>query len=111
FDPTARNHSLSTPLDMAVPRNGQTLYGAAFGSSRIGVFSTAALEGDTFNPRSTSASYINVTGGGPSGLVLDETRGRLYVTTRFDNSVKVIDLATRAQLATLALPNPEPAVI
>ncbi len=52
FDPTARNHSLSTPLDMAVTSNGQTLYVAAFGSSRIGVFSTAALEADTFNPRS-----------------------------------------------------------
>lgn len=111
FDPTARNHSLSTPLDMAVTSNGQTLYVAAFGSSRIGVFSTAALEADTFNPRATSANYINVTGGGPSGLVLDEARGRLYVTTRFDNAVKVIDLATKAQLANLTLPNPEPAVI
>ena len=111
FDPTARNHSLSTPLDMAVTGNGQTLYVAAFGSSRIGVFSTAALEADTFNPRTASANYINVSGGGPSGLVLDEARGRLYVTTRFDNSVKVIDTTTRVQVAAVTLPNPEPAVI
>ena len=27
---------------------------------------------DTFNPRTASANYINVTGGGPSGLALDE---------------------------------------
>ncbi len=111
FDPTARNHSLSTPLEMAVTSNGQTLYVAAFGSSRIGVFSTAALEADTFNPRTASANYINVSGGGPSGLVLDEARGRLYVTTRFDNSVKVIDTATRAQVAAVTLPNPEPAAV
>ncbi len=111
FDPTARNHSLSTPLDMAVTSNGQTLYVAAFGSSRIGVFSTAALEADTFNPRTASANYINVTGGGPSGLVLDEARGRLYVTTRFDNAVKVIDVATKAQVAAVTLPNPEPASV
>ncbi|MBL8267160.1 YncE family protein [Steroidobacter sp.] len=111
FDATARNHSLSTPLDMAVTANGQTLYVAAFGSSRIGVFSTAALEANTFNPVTASANYIPVSGGGPSGLILDEPRGRLYVTTRFDNSVKVIDVATKAQLAAVTLPNPEPAVI
>jgi DNA-binding beta-propeller fold protein YncE len=111
FDAGAKNHSLATPLDMAVSSNGQTLYVTAFGSSRIGVFSTAELEADTFNPRSASANYIPVSGGGPSGLVLDEARGRLYVTTRFDNAVKVINLATRAEIAQVALPNPEPASI
>jgi DNA-binding beta-propeller fold protein YncE len=111
FDPTTKNHSLATPLEMAVSSNGQTLYVTAFGSSRIGVFNTAELEADTFNPRTASANYIPVTGGGPSGLVLDEARGRLYVTTRFDNSVKVIDLASKAQLASLAMPNPESAAV
>jgi DNA-binding beta-propeller fold protein YncE len=111
FDPTTRNHSLSTPLGMAVTANGQTLYVAAFGSSRIGVFSTSALEGDSFNPRSTSANYIDVTGGGPSAIVLDEPRGRLYVTTRFDNAVKVINLTTKVQVAAATLPNPEPASV
>ena len=111
FDPSTKNHSLSTPLDMVVSSNGQRLYVAAFGSSKVGVFDTAALENNTFNPRTTSANYINVTGGGPSGLVLDEARNRLYVMTRFDNSVKAIDLATRAQIASVALPNPEPASV
>jgi len=108
FDPTTKNHSLSTPLDMAVSADGKRLYVAAFGSSRIGVFDTAELEGNTFNPRTASANYINVGGGGPSGVVLDEARNRLYVMTRFDNSVKAINLATRSQLASLSLPNPEP---
>jgi DNA-binding beta-propeller fold protein YncE len=111
FDPTAKNHSLSTPVDMAVASNGQTLYVAAFGSSKIGVFNTTALENNTFDPRSASANYITVTGGGPSGLALDEARGRLYVLTRFDNSVKVINLATKQQVAAAALPNPEPASV
>ena len=111
FDPTVKNHSLSMPLDMAVTSNGQTLYVAAFGSSRIGVFNTAELEADTFNPRTASANYISVSGGGPSGLVLDEARGRLYVTTRFDNAVKVIDLASKAEIAAVSLPNPEPASV
>jgi len=111
FDPTAKNHSLSTPLDMAVTRDGQTLFLAAFGSSKIGVFDTEALENNTFDPRSASANYIAVSGGGPSGLALDEARGRLYVMTRFDNSVKVIDLASKLEVAQATLPNPEPASV
>lgn len=111
FDATQKNHSLSTPLDMAVSRDGKTLYVAAFGSSKVGVFDTATLENDSFNPRTQSARYITVGGGGPSGLVLDEARNRLYVTTRFDNGVKVIDLATRAQVGAATMPTPEPADI
>jgi YVTN family beta-propeller protein len=111
FDPTARQHSLATPVDMVVSGNGQTLFVAAFGSSRIGVFDTAQLRNNTFDPRAISSNYISVTGGGPSGLVLDEARGRLYVATRFDNAVKVVNLATKAQTASLAMPNPEPASV
>lgn len=111
FDATARDHSLSTPVDMAVSGDGKTLFVAAFGSSKIGVFDTAQLRTNTFDPRLVSASYIPVTGGGPSGVLLDEARGRMYVMTRFDNAVKVIDLASRAQTAAVALPNPEPASV
>jgi DNA-binding beta-propeller fold protein YncE len=111
FDATAKNHSLATPLDMAVTSNGQTLFVTAFGSSKIGVFDTAQLRNNTFDPRQLSASYIPVSGGGPSGLALDEARGRMYVMTRFDNAVKVIELASKAETAALALPNPEPASV
>jgi len=111
FDTTAKEHSLATPEGMAVSKDGRTLYVAAFGSSRIGVFNTSELEADTFNPRTASANYIKLSGGGPSGMVLDETRGRLYVMTRFDNAVKVVNLITRTEVAQAALPNPEPAHI
>src|ERR1035438_741003 len=92
FDPTAKTHSLSMPLDMAVTSNGKTLYVAAFGSSKVGVFDTTELQNDTFNPVTESVNYIPVSGGGVSGLALDEPRGLLYVMTRFDDSVKVINL-------------------
>jgi YVTN family beta-propeller protein len=111
FDATVAQSSLSTPLDMQVSSDGRTLFVAAFGSSKIGVFDTAALESNSFNPRTASANYITVGGGGPAGLVLDEPRGRLYVMTRFDNSVKVINPATKATVASIALPNPEPASV
>lgn len=111
FDPTVKNHSLSTPLEMVISRDGRKLYVAAFGSSKVGVFDTAALEANTFNPVTASPNYITVSGGGPSGLALDENRNRLYVMTRFDNAVKVINLATKVEVASLALFNPEPAQV
>lgn len=108
FDPTAKSHSLATPVQMAVSSDGQTVYVAAFGSSKIGVFRTAELENNTFNPVTESANYINVSGGGVSGVVLDEARGQLYATTRFDDALKVIKLASHAEVAQLTMPNPEP---
>jgi DNA-binding beta-propeller fold protein YncE len=111
FDPTAKTHSLSMPLDMAVTSDGKTLYVAAFGSSKIGVFATSALENDTFDPVAASANYITVSGGGVSGLALDEPRGLLYAMTRFDNAVKVINLKTNREITERILPNPEPPAI
>ncbi|MFI5366477.1 MAG: hypothetical protein ACHQ4J_12730 [Candidatus Binatia bacterium] len=102
---TVKEASLSTPLDMVVARNG-TLYVAAFGSSAVGTFDTAALENDTFVP--DPAHHIQVSGGGPSGLALDETNHRLYVLTRFDNAVKVIDTTSKTEIAQHPLFNPEP---
>ena len=111
FDPTAKAHSLSMPLDMAVSSNGATLYVAAFGSSKIGVFNTASLEADTFNPVTASANYIPVSGGGPSGVLLDEPRHQLYVMTRFDDAVKTVNLITNQEVSHVALPTPEPASV
>src|SRR5262245_17983057 len=107
--PGVMERSLATPLGMAVSGDGSTLYVAAFGSGVVGIFDTAALEADTFVP--DAADHIAVSGGGPSGVVLDEVRGRLYVLTRFDNGVSVVDLATRTEAAHLALFNPEPAKV
>ena len=105
-----KDHSLSTPLDVAVSDDGATLYVAAFGSGKVGVFPTAALEADAFDPALTSADYLAVTGGGPSGIALDG-HGHLFVATRFDDGVSMIDLASRAETAHLKLANPEPAAI
>ncbi|MDJ0850846.1 MAG: SMP-30/gluconolactonase/LRE family protein [Myxococcota bacterium] len=108
FDPTAKQHSLATPLEMAVSSDGATLYVAAFGSSRVGVIPTAQLENDSFDPTALSSGYIDVSGGGPAGLVLDETHDRLYVYTRFDNGVSVVDLASGSEVDHLTFYNPEP---
>lgn len=101
--------SLATPVDMQISSDGSTLYVAAFGSSKVGVFNIAALENDTFVP--DDSTHIDVTGGGPTGIVLDEARSRIYVLTRFDNGVSVIDSATQTELDHLLLHNPEPASV
>jgi len=108
FDATARNYSLSTPLDMAITSDGSKLFVASFGSSKVGVFATSSLEDDSFDPVAASANYINVSGGGAAGLALDEPRNLLYVLTRFDDAVKVVDLNASQEIAAFPLHNPEP---
>jgi len=66
-----------------VTKDGATLYVAALGSSKgRACFSTSQIEDNSFTPN--AARQIPVSGGGPTGLALDEGRGQLYVLTRFD---------------------------
>ncbi len=101
--------SLATPDSIAVSSNGQKIYVAAFGSQKVGVFDATQLENNTFTP--SAASHIPLTGGGPAGILLNEARNHLYVYTRFDNAVKVIDLTSWAQVRSVSLANPEPASV
>jgi DNA-binding beta-propeller fold protein YncE len=101
--------SLAFPTDMVVTPDGRTLYVAALGSSKVGVLSTHELETDTFVP--SEANQIPVTGGGPTGLALDARGGLLYVLTRFDNAISVVDVRGRHEIAHLPMFNPEPASV
>jgi DNA-binding beta-propeller fold protein YncE len=106
--PEIKEDSLSMPMDLVIGGDG-SVYVAAFGSSKVGKLDATALEEDSFVP--SAASHIEVSGGGPCGLALDEPRQRLYVLTRFDNAVKVIDTTTRTEVGTYPLFNPEPPAI
>jgi len=101
--------SLAFPTEMAVTADGSRLYVAAFGSSKLGVFDTAALEDDSFVP--DVANQIDLTGGGPTGVVLDQPRNLLYVLTRFDNSISIVDTAKGREIGHRAMLNPEPASV
>ena len=76
--------SLAFPLGMVFTNDGQTAYTPAFGSSAV-----AVLDADA-----NVVARIEVDGG-PSGLALDEGRGRLYVLSRFTQTIAIIDTATR----------------
>jgi YVTN family beta-propeller protein len=98
--------SLALPLQMVVDPSGSTLYLAAFGSSQVAAYSVSQLEDDSFVP-STDA-YIDVSGGGPSGLALSASGKRLYALTRFDDGVSVIDTGARKEIAHVTMYDPEP---
>ena len=101
--------ALTQPMEMAVSRDGKTLYVAAFGSNKVGILDTAKLEDNSFVP--SAKDQLTVSGGGPSGLVLDEANQRLYVLTRYDDGISVIDIGTRKEIAHVSMHNPEPAHI
>jgi YVTN family beta-propeller protein len=102
-----KEKSIANPMGMLVSPDGNTLYVASFGSGKVGVFDTGDLETNAFVPNSTD--HIVLSGGGPSGLALQGTR--LYVLTRFNNSISVVDTATKNEVQTLALHNPEPSSV
>lgn len=105
-NPIENASSVAFPLGMDITANGATLYVAAIGSSKIAVYDTVQLESDTFIP--STANQISVSGGGPTGLVLDEGADRLYALTRFDNSIKTISLSAKREIDSVAMYNPEP---
>ncbi|MCL1095441.1 hypothetical protein [Shewanella kaireitica] len=112
---TIKQHSLSTPTQLAVSADGKTLYSAVIGSNKVAVIPTVQLEQDAywdneaeeFNPALASQSYLSVDGG-PVGLLLDDTKQSLYVFTRFDNSLVNIDLSTGTEKQRITLATLEP---
>ncbi len=99
--------AVAIPLQMAVTSDGEQLFMASMGSSKLVRYDTGALESDSFQP-STNDQLV-VSGGGATGVVLDETRGRAFVTTRFDNGVSVVDLSGDLnEVAHVTMQNPEP---
>ena len=102
-----KEQSLATPMQMAVSSDGETLYVAGFGSNAVAIYDTTELENDTFVP--SAANLIPVEG--PTGLVLDEARGILWVSSRSTNALFSVDLAGRVVTRFWSLYNPEPARI
>nr|WP_308726582.1 hypothetical protein [Enhygromyxa salina] len=101
--------SVSQPLGMAISSDGEVLYTAVLGNDKVAIYYTAELEDDMFYP--DVADQIPVSGGGPTGVVLDEARDRLYVMTRFDNGISIVDTDLREEVDHLSMHNPEPASI
>ena len=113
-NPAEKAAALAQPMDMAISSDGSTLYVTAFGSQKIGIFNTAEVDNGSFTPN--AANQIMLSAGGPSGVVIDETRNQLYVLTRFDNGLSIIDINAASanvnqEIFHTAMFNPEPAKV
>jgi YVTN family beta-propeller protein len=105
--------SLAIPTDMAISADGSTLYVAAFGSRKIGIINTPSLalapgSPGAYDPNNPATSaHVELSAGGPGGVVLDETNDRLYVLTRFDNAISIVDTNTETETAHIPVHSPE----
>jgi YVTN family beta-propeller protein len=109
--PSDNAKSLGIPTALAVTGDGQTLFVAAYGSQAVGAIDVPKLALDPNDPNAwqpDAADHIALAAGGPSGIVLDDVHDRMYVYTRFDNGVSVIDSSSRTELTHLRVHNTEP---
>jgi DNA-binding beta-propeller fold protein YncE len=98
--------SRAFPLDLAVADDGDELYVVAHGSNKLVIYDTRELEAGSAQP--TTDDEVGLSGGAPSGVVVNDRARMAYVLTRLDNSISVVDLKQRSEVAHVAMFNPEP---
>jgi hypothetical protein len=101
--------SVALPTGMEVTPDGKTLYVAMLGSDKVGIYDTAELESGTFVP--SLANQVMVSGGGPTGLALDAKNRQVFVMTRFDDGISIVDLDAKAEVSHLTMFSPEPSSV
>ncbi|MEM7232128.1 MAG: DUF1553 domain-containing protein [Planctomycetota bacterium] len=87
-----RGRSVAFPLGMEFSSDGEMLYVAAFGSSKVAVLDAAGAVIDRID-----------VGRGPSGLALSQSTQRLYVFNRFDQSISIVDTTTNREIGVVPI--------
>ncbi len=95
-----RRQSIGDPRGIAWRGNGQQAFITGMGSNNVVI-----IDGN-----GNRLGHFSV-GQGPTGIVLDDSRGRGYVMNKFDGTISTIDLDARLQTGTVAFDDPTPAVI
>jgi DNA-binding beta-propeller fold protein YncE len=101
--------AVAFPQDIAVSSDGSRIYVVGQGSSKLAIYNATQIESGSL--AAGSAKLVALTGGGPTGVALDESAGLAFVLTRFDDSISVVDLASGTEKAHLAMFSPEPASV
>lgn len=96
----------STSQPVATDLHDGIAWVADYGNSRVTRVDLDALAAGTWSP--DAGQSHPVTGGGPAGVLVDATRGLVFVYTRFDNGVSALDLVTGEERWHVVLPTPEP---
>ncbi len=84
--------SLGTPTGVAWSSNSQRVYVTSLASGRLGVLSAPAGGGATILARVPTAA-------GPTGVVVDDARGRIYVVGRFRNELQTLRSSNFSEVA------------
>ena len=98
-----RDRSIGEPRAVAFAADGSKAFVCGVGSNNVVVF-------DANGTRAGKSGTIEV-GEGPSGIVCDAARDRLYVLNRFDPSVSVIDSESEKVVETVAFVDSTPEII
>ncbi|MFZ4574183.1 MAG: YncE family protein, partial [Phycisphaerales bacterium] len=113
---------LNTHLTYAAPTIPQSDRNRSVGDPRAVVWNASGTQGFVAGMGSNNVIAIDATGvrsalpaipvgEGPTGLVLDSTRDRLYVLNRFGGSVSIVSLSTWSEAGRLSLFDPTPTAI
>jgi len=84
-----RDSAIGIPTGVAFAGNGSRLYVTSLASDRIGVV----------NPATGALLTRAPTVAGPTGVVVDDARGRIYVVGRYHNELQTLSTATLQQVA------------
>lgn len=98
-----RDKSLGDPRGIVWNSSGSRAYISGMGSNNLVVI-------DAAGNRAGISPTIQV-GEGPTGLALDELRGRLYVLDKFEGALSVVSLASEYEIARVPFHDPSPASI
>jgi len=98
-----RDRAVGDPRAIVWNSVGTRGYVAGMGSNNVAVINTAGAR--------VGVNETIEVGEGPTGLALDESRGRLYVLNRFDGSVSVVDLTAEVEVARIDYFDPTPVEI
>ena len=98
-----REESVGDPRGIVWSASTGKGYVSGMGSNNLVVI-------DAFGARTGRAATVEV-GEGPTGLALDEARGRLFVLARFEAALCVVDLAEEREMARVVFHDPTPPVI
>jgi DNA-binding beta-propeller fold protein YncE len=107
--PAEKALSVAFPQDLAFSADGSKLYVVAQGSQKLAIYNTHDIDIGAITP--ALANQVTLSGGGPTGVVLDEHSSRAYVLTRFTNSISIVNTKTKAEVGSVAMFNPEPASV
>ncbi len=98
-----RDRAVGDPRAIVWSSSGAAGYVAGMGSNNVVVVNSSGA-------RLAPGTPIEV-GEGPTGLVLNEAQGVLYVLNKFSATISVVNTATRAVTTTVPLFDPTPAAI